>query len=184
MPPTRLRRYIVVRAVESLHITEVLIGSAFIVRVCVRACLFVCVCACVRACVRACVCVCVLEIVNTLYLHMCHSRDNNNVCYNGNVSEWPSSSVLYSSSLRCRLRRRMFFVFTASAFVIVLSIYTILKLLTIYIQCHVLSLAAGVAADVVRRLQGDGHCGSVLQRRTTTLCVKCRCPLPPIHARW
>ena len=28
----------------------------------------------------------------------------------------------------------------------------------------------GAAADVVRRLQGDKHCGSVLQRRTTNLC--------------
>ena len=28
----------------------------------------------------------------------------------------------------------------------------------------------GAATDVVRRLQGDKHCGSLLQRRTTNLC--------------
>ena len=37
---------------------------------------------------------------HSLYLYMYNALDNNNVCYNGDVSECPSSGALYSSSLR------------------------------------------------------------------------------------
>ena len=52
------------------------------------------------------------------------------------------------------------------------------------IAFHVMFLGAGAAADVVRRLQLDIHCGGVLQRRATNLSGKHRCLLPPIYARW
>ena len=32
------------------------------------------------------------EIVDTLYLYMCHTRDDNNVCYNPNLCDVPSLS--------------------------------------------------------------------------------------------
>ena len=50
-----------------------------------RVCVFVFVCVCVYVCLFLCL---YSELPNIIYIYICmyHSRDNNNVCYNGDVS--------------------------------------------------------------------------------------------------
>ena len=45
------------------------------------------------------ICVCLhSEIVDTLYSYMCHTRDDNNVCYNPNICDVPSLSIRHLSA--------------------------------------------------------------------------------------
>ena len=148
----------------------------------------VCVCVCVRAGVRACVCVCVCvcfhsEIGNTLYIYICISHE----------------TITMSATMVTSVNGRLYFIRRLSA--VVFAIVCFLRLSPVptllffpfpqytetvnhLIAIPCLSLGAGTAADDVRRLEGDWHCRSVLQRRTTNRCVKRRCPLRSIYAHW